>query len=104
VVGAGKAVPGTSSDDEAARAARRHAVLAVLALAALPLIWGYSWVVMKVALRYAPPLTFAAMRSFLGAIALLVLLPVLHRPLRPTAMGWMVAIGLLQTTSNTPLA
>jgi hypothetical protein len=53
VAGAGKAVPQTSSADEVARAARRHAVLAVLALAAPALIWGYSWVVMKVALRYA---------------------------------------------------
>lgn len=99
MIGAGKAVPETSPDDEVGREARRHAALAALALAALALIWGYSWVVMKVALQYAPPLTFAAMRSSLGAIALLLLLLVLRRPLRPTAVGWIVGIGLLQTTS-----
>jgi len=74
-------------------------VLAALALAALALIWGYNWVVMKVALLYAQPLTFAALRTFLGALALLLLLVILRRPLRPSAVRWTVAIGLLQTTA-----
>jgi drug/metabolite transporter (DMT)-like permease len=73
-------------------------MLAVVALAALALIWGYNWVVMKVGLRYSQPFTFAALRTFLGAAALLALLPVLHRPLRPRAVGYTLLIGLLQTT------
>ena len=46
--------------------------LPVAALLLLALIWGYSWVVMKVALDYVQPFTFAALRTFLGALALLL--------------------------------
>ena len=34
----------------------------VAALAAMVLIWGYSWVVMKIALRHAQPFDFAHIR------------------------------------------
>ncbi len=77
---------------------RRARDLGVLALAALALIWGYNWVVMKVGLRYAQPFTFSALRTFLGALSLFALLLVLRRSLRPPPLGWTIAIGLLQTT------
>jgi drug/metabolite transporter (DMT)-like permease len=70
----------------------------IAALLLLALIWGYSWVVMKIALRYSQPFTFAALRSLLGAAALFMLLPLLHRPLRPKALGPTAILGLLQTT------
>ena len=72
--------------------------LPVLALALLALIWGYNWVVMKEGLRYSQPFTFAALGTFLGAVSLFLLLPVLRRPLRPKALGLTLALGLLQTT------
>jgi drug/metabolite transporter (DMT)-like permease len=69
-----------------------------IALVALTAIWGYNWVVMKVALLYAAPLTFAALRSVLAAAALFGVLLVLRKPLAP-ARGWaLVGLGLLQTT------
>jgi drug/metabolite transporter (DMT)-like permease len=68
-----------------------------LALAVLALIWGYSWVVMKVALGYSQPFTFAALRTVLSAIMLFLLLVVLRRPLRPQAFGLTLLIGILQT-------
>jgi drug/metabolite transporter (DMT)-like permease len=37
-----------------------------LALFALTVIWGYSWVVAKQALAYAPPFAFAAGRCVVG--------------------------------------
>jgi drug/metabolite transporter (DMT)-like permease len=74
----------------------RH--LPLLALALLALIWGYNWVVMKQGLRYSQPFTFAALRSFLGAVTLFMLLPILRKPLRPKALGLTLALGLLQTT------
>ncbi len=77
--------------------ARRH-WLPVAALLLLALIWGYSWVVMKVALDYVQPFTFAALRTFLGALALLLVLPLLKRPVRPKALGPTLLLGLLQTT------
>jgi drug/metabolite transporter (DMT)-like permease len=41
-----------------------------VAFGALCVIWGLAFVVMHVGLRYAPPITFTALRAFLGGIAL----------------------------------
>jgi len=71
---------------------------AALALAALALIWGYNWVVMKEVLRYSGPLDFGALRNLLGALSLLALLAILRRPIKPVAAGWMLVLGLFQTT------
>lgn len=67
------------------------------ALALLALIWGYNWVVMKVGMSYAQPFVFAAMRTFLGAVFMFILLPLLRRPLKPQALGLTILFGLLQT-------
>jgi len=72
--------------------------LPVLVLALLALIWGYNWVVMKQGLRYTQPFTFAALRTFLAALSLFILLPILQRPLKPRALGLTLVLGLLQTT------
>ncbi len=72
--------------------------LGLAALVALALIWGYNWAVMKIGLRYSQPFTFAALRTFLGALSLLVLLPVMRRPWRPPTIGLTAAVGLLQAT------
>ena len=72
--------------------------LGFAALILLAVIWGYNWVVMKIGLAYAEPVTFAALRTFLAALGLIALLALLRRPLRPVAVGTTVVIGLLQTT------
>jgi drug/metabolite transporter (DMT)-like permease len=69
-----------------------------VALAVLALVWGYNWVAMKVGLRYSQPFTFAALRTFLGALVLFAVLAVLRRPLKPKAFALTCAVGLLQTT------
>jgi drug/metabolite transporter (DMT)-like permease len=53
---------------------------------------------MKVGLDYAEPVTFAALRTFLAALGLLLVLAILRRPLRPPVPGYTIVIGLLQTT------
>jgi drug/metabolite transporter (DMT)-like permease len=65
----------------------------------LALIGGYNWVVMKVGLQYSQPFTFSALRAFLGAVVPFALMVILRRPLRPRALGFTVALGLLQTTA-----
>ncbi|MGH8400631.1 MAG: DMT family transporter [Gammaproteobacteria bacterium] len=68
------------------------------ALGALMLIWGYNWVVMKVALQYAAPFDFAALRTFFAS--LLLLLPVLllrRQALRPRRIRPVLLLGFLQT-------
>jgi drug/metabolite transporter (DMT)-like permease len=69
------------------------------ALAALTLIWGYNWVVMKVALADSPPLTFAALRSGLSAAALFVVLLVMRKSLAPSGGRGrgLFFLGLFQT-------
>lgn len=71
------------------------------ALAVVPLVWGYNWVVMKRALAYVGPFEFAAWRFLLGSALLFAALratgrPILVRPLLPIA--W---VGVLQTAANT---
>jgi len=69
-----------------------------IALVALAFIWGYNWVVMKVALEHASPMNFTALRSLLSAAVMFAVLIVLRRPLGPVR-GWsLVLLGLLQTT------
>ena len=78
---------------------RRHPQLAAgMALAVLSLVWGYNWVVSKRALDYAGPLDFAALRTLLAAISLLVLLALLRRPMALKDVRGAVVLGLLQTT------
>lgn len=73
---------------------RRH--LPLLALLALSLIWGYTWVLAKQGLAYAPPFAFAAERCLGGALALFLILKLLGRPARLPAPGPTLAIGLVQ--------
>ncbi|MES2181647.1 MAG: EamA family transporter, partial [Pseudomonadota bacterium] len=60
---------------------RKNTLRAFAALMLLTLIWGYNWVVMKSALRYAGAFQFAALRVGLGAVCLFILLAILRKPL-----------------------
>ncbi|MBC7294117.1 MAG: hypothetical protein H5T84_08485, partial [Thermoleophilia bacterium] len=66
-----------------ARQTRRTSGLAVAALVAQSIFLGFNWVVMKVGLRYAALWPFVALRTGLGAMALLLLLAILRRPFWP---------------------
>ncbi|MGD8379023.1 MAG: EamA family transporter [Gammaproteobacteria bacterium] len=67
------------------------------ALGILAGVWGYNWVVMKIALNYAGPFQFAAMRSGGAALSLMLLLVLLRQPLRPRHALRTAALGMLQT-------
>ena len=69
-----------------------------LALVVLSVTWGYTWVLAKQALAYAPPFALAAERSVGGAMALLLALKLMGRPLKLVAPGPTMAIGLAQIT------
>ena len=73
------------------------------ALFLLTLIWGYNWVVMKTAVQYASPFQFAALRTFLGAFMLFLVLVLTKRPLAIKEFPTMLALGLLQTCGFTGL-
>jgi len=71
--------------------------LALVALVFLVVVWGYNWVVIKLAVLDASPFTFAASRTLGGGIALLVAAVALRKPLRPQFPAAYFWIGLFQT-------
>lgn len=77
---------------------------AVLALAALALIWGYNWVVMKIATQFAGPFEFAAWRLLGGALLLFIAMIALRKPLKPERPAAYLWIGLFQSGAFVALA
>ena len=75
-------------------AARRP--IPVFALVAMVLIWGYSWVVMKVGLEHAHPFDFAALRVAIGCVLLFALVRLRGRPLSLPSYRMAVVMGLTQ--------
>jgi drug/metabolite transporter (DMT)-like permease len=68
----------------------------IAALVAMIVIWGYSWVVMKIGLRHAHPFDFAAIRVGLGAAFLFGLVALQHRPLALSRYRMALLLGTLQ--------
>lgn len=73
--------------------------LPLLALIALSIIWGYSWIVMKVALRHAGVFDFSLLRVALGGLCLFIVLLFSGRPVLPPRGRWreIFALGMVQT-------
>jgi drug/metabolite transporter (DMT)-like permease len=66
-------------------------------LIAIGLIWGYNWVVMKVALAYVGPLDFAFLRVAFGTLLLFLVLLGMRAPLAPRHVVKTALLGLFQT-------
>jgi drug/metabolite transporter (DMT)-like permease len=64
----------------------------------MALLWGYNWVVMKIAMQFSGPLDFAAWRGGLGVLLLFCVLLALRVPLRPRHVAMTIWLGLFQTT------
>jgi drug/metabolite transporter (DMT)-like permease len=77
--------------------------LAYAAILVLASIWGYNWVVIKVATHDADAFSVSAIRSAVGAICLFGALVATRRSLRPPAFWPTLTLGLLQTTIYTLL-
>lgn len=76
----------------------RERWLLPLALFVLSITWGYTWVLAKQALVYAPPFVFAAERCVGGALALLLAVKLTGKSLKLNAPGPTLVIGLMQVT------
>jgi drug/metabolite transporter (DMT)-like permease len=74
----------------------RERWLIPLGLFFLTVIWGYSWVLAKQALTFAPPFAFAAERCVGGALALCLVIKAIGRPLALVAPWQTLAIGITQ--------
>lgn len=66
------------------------------AMAAMCAIWGYSWIVMKIALRHAHPFDFAAQRLVLGAVLLFAIIAATGRRLTLSSYRMAVVLGFVQ--------
>lgn len=76
---------------------------AIAALLLLSVIWGYNWIVMKVAMPFIGPFQFGAIRTFFAALLLFAALVIMKRSLRPDHLLQTTLIGVLQTTGFTGL-
>jgi drug/metabolite transporter (DMT)-like permease len=76
-----------------ARQVRRAAIVMV----GLVFLWGYSWVLSKLALQYCAPVDFATLRIALGTAALLPAVLWLRRPVKPQHLKEAALIGVIQT-------
>ena len=68
----------------------------IAAMVAMIVIWGYSWVVMKIALRHAHPFDFAALRVAIGCAILFAIVKLRGRSLFLRDYRMAVLLGLLQ--------
>ncbi len=71
---------------------------AALGIVLLSLLWGYTWVIAKQALDFAPPLTLTLIRVFGGAMALFLALKLLGQPMRLPAPRSVLLISLCQVS------
>lgn len=74
-----------------------------LALVVLALVWGYTWVAIKIATEDASPYVVAASRLVIATAILFALLALTRRSLKPTPFVPTLILGLLQTTGWTLL-
>ncbi len=74
----------------------------VIAWAGLCLIWGSTWLAIKIGLRDLPPIAFAGIRFVIAAALLLALMAVRRLPLPATAGDWRLVLwtGFLTITVN----
>jgi len=71
------------------------------ALVVLALIWGYTWVAIKVATADANAYAVAAIRLGIATLVLFGVMAAMRRSLRPTPFVPTLILGLLQTTGWT---
>jgi drug/metabolite transporter (DMT)-like permease len=74
----------------------RASTWAILALFAIALLWGYNWTQMKIAVQYAPPFAFAAIRTVLSGFSLLLIIALQGRSIKPVNVPETVLVGVLQ--------
>lgn len=77
----------------------------VLLLAAVVILWGITWPVMKLGLNYIPPLYFGSLRMFVGAACAFAFILLSGRLIIPKKadFGIILSVGLLQMAIPTAL-
>ena len=73
---------------------------AYIALIALTVIWSANWLMMKLALERAPPVSYNIQRTMLAMVVLFAVLLAQRRPFWPGSWLAVVVTGFFQTTVN----
>jgi drug/metabolite transporter (DMT)-like permease len=76
--------------------------LVIVVWSSLCLIWGSTWIVIKIGLNDLPPIGFAAVRFMLATVVLFAILRIQKIPLPNNAKNWrlLALTGLLQFSVN----
>ena len=83
--------------------AARPGARVYVALVVLALVWGYTWVTIKIATEDASPYVVAGSRLVVATALLFAILALTRRSLAPTPFVPTLVLGLLQTTGWTLL-
>ena len=75
----------------------RQVRAAAIVMVALVVVWGYAWVLSKLALQYCGPFEFATLRTAVGAAFLFPALLWQRKPLWPDHPGEAFFVGVVQT-------
>jgi drug/metabolite transporter (DMT)-like permease len=73
---------------------------AYIALAILTLLWGFNWIVMKLALQSAHPMVFNMQRTWVATLVLFAVLLARRGAFWPTSWMAVIVTGTFQTTIN----
>lgn len=60
----------------------------IVLIGIITLIWGYTWVTMKIGLTYVPPFLFSSLRMLIGAVPLFIIQWILKKPWIPAKEDW----------------
>jgi drug/metabolite transporter (DMT)-like permease len=71
---------------------------ALVVMAVLVLVWGYSWILAKMALAYCGPLELATLRTAIGTTALFPALGRVCKPVWPEHPWEALVVGVVQTS------
>jgi drug/metabolite transporter (DMT)-like permease len=70
---------------------------AAIVMLLLVILWGYSWVLSKMALAYCGPLHFATLRTLIGTASIVPALLWLRKRLKPEHPWEALGVGVVQT-------
>lgn len=86
-------------------ALRSRMSMTVLLLVLVVIVWGVTWPIMKIGIEYIPPVFFGALRMFVGATLMFIIVRAYGQIKVPSRTDWpmVLSVGLLQMAIPTAL-
>lgn len=79
--------------------------MTILLLVLVVIVWGITWPIMKIGIEYIPPVFFGALRMFVGATLMFIIVRAYGQIKVPSRADWsmVLSVGLLQMAVPTAL-